>query len=70
MQFPALFLGEKKITDEKRNQVFEAFGFMEKFLDGRKWFCGDNLTIADLSILASMSSVLVEQTFLQSMAFN
>jgi len=56
--FPALFLGEKKITDEKRNQVFEAFGFMEKFLDERKWFCGDNLTIADLSILASMSSVL------------
>lgn len=32
---------------------------MEKFLEGRKWFCGDNLTIADLSILASLSSIIV-----------
>lgn len=58
-KFPALFLGETKITDDKREQVYEAFGFMEKFLEGRKWFCGVNLTIADLSILASMSSIIV-----------
>ncbi|CRK97493.1 CLUMA_CG010882, isoform A [Clunio marinus] len=56
--FPALFLGETKISDEKRKQVYEAFGFMEKFLTGRKWFCGDKMTIADLSILASLSSIV------------
>lgn len=58
-QYPALFLGEKKIADEKRNQVHDAFNFMENFLQGRKWFCGDNMTIADLSILASVSSIIV-----------
>lgn len=62
-QFPVFFLGETKISDDKRKQVYEAFGFMEKFLEGRKWFCGDNLTIADLAILASLSSIIVSFTF-------
>lgn len=60
-KFPAFFLGETKISDEKRKQVYEAFGYMENFLEGRKWFCSDNLTIADLSILASLSSIIVRQ---------
>lgn len=60
-KFPAIFLGETKISDEKRKQVYEAFGYMENFLEGRKWFCSDNLTIADLSILASLSSIIVRQ---------
>jgi glutathione S-transferase len=55
-------LGEKKITDDKRKNVFEAFGFMEAFLEGKKWFCGDNLTLADLSICASMSSIIVSNS--------
>lgn len=54
-----IYLGETKIAEEKRNQVYEAFGFLEQFLDGRKWFCGNNMTIADLSILASVSSIIV-----------
>jgi glutathione S-transferase len=52
-------MGETRISDEKRKAIYEAFGFMEKFLEGRKWFCGDNLTIADLSILASLASIIV-----------
>jgi glutathione S-transferase len=52
-------MGETRIADEKRKQVYEAFGFMEKFLDGRKWFCGEHLTIADLAILASLASIVV-----------
>lgn len=62
------FLGETKISDDKRKQIFEAFGFMEKFLEGRKWFAGDNLTLADLSILASVASITVRlpsETFFQ-----
>lgn len=61
LKYPALYLGEKKISDEKRNNVYGAFGFMETFLEGRKWFCGDNLTLADLSICASMSSIIVSR---------
>jgi glutathione S-transferase len=52
-------LGEKKIADEKRNHIHDAFNFMESFLEGKKWFCGDHITIADLSILASVSSIIV-----------
>lgn len=61
LKYPALYLGEKKISDEKRKNIFEAFGFMETFLEGKKWFCGDNLTLADLSICASMSSIIVSK---------
>ncbi|CAO1403684.1 unnamed protein product [Diamesa tonsa] len=56
--YPVIYLGETKISEEKRNQVYEAFGFLEQFLDGHKWFCGDNMTIADLSLLASVSSII------------
>ncbi|KAG5679576.1 hypothetical protein PVAND_009136 [Polypedilum vanderplanki] len=56
--YPVLFLGEKKISDEKRNHILDAFTYMENFLEGRKWFCGDHLTIADLSLLASLSSII------------
>lgn len=59
LQFPAIFLSEKRISNEKRLAVLEAFDFMEKFLEGRKWFCGEQMTMADLSILASLSSILV-----------
>lgn len=61
LKYPALYLGEKKISDEKRNNVYGAFSFMESFLEGRKWFCGENLTLADLSICASMSSIIVSR---------
>lgn len=63
-QYPALFLGEKNIADEKRNHIHDAFILMENFLEGRKWFCGDNMTIADLSILASVSSIIVKIYFI------
>jgi len=56
--FPAFFLGETKISDEKRNKIYEAFGYLEKFLEGCKWLCGDNLTVADLQILSSVSSIV------------
>lgn len=52
-------MGETHISNEKRSKVLEAFDLMENFLEERKWFCGENLTLADLSILASVSSIMV-----------
>ncbi|KAL0272557.1 UNVERIFIED_CONTAM: hypothetical protein PYX00_005485 [Menopon gallinae] len=56
--FPVLFLGETKITQEKRDSLNEAISFLEKFLHGRKWLTGDNYTIADISTFATMSSAV------------
>uniref|UniRef100_U5EYR3 glutathione transferase n=1 Tax=Corethrella appendiculata TaxID=1370023 RepID=U5EYR3_9DIPT len=56
--FPVLFLGEKKIAEDKRKQLAEAFEFLNTFIGEHKWVCGDDLTIADLSILASISSIV------------
>lgn len=61
-QFPALFLGETKISADKRGHLNEAFTFMETFLENMKWFCGDTPTIADLSVYASLSSIVVSGT--------
>lgn len=34
----------------------EAYQFLEKFLEGRKWVVGDAITIADFSLVATITS--------------
>lgn len=51
-------MGETKISDEKRKQLTEAFEFLEKFLENNEWFAGNSLTLADLAILSSLSSII------------
>lgn len=53
-----MFLGETTISDEKRKQLTESFEFLEKFLENSEWFAGDSLTLADLAILSSISSIV------------
>lgn len=36
--------------------MYEAYDFVEKFLDGNNWVAGDTLTVADFSFLTSISS--------------
>ena len=55
-----LFLGETRISDEKREKLNEAFGFLNTFLEGNEFVCGgENATLADLAILASITSIVV-----------
>lgn len=61
IQYPILFMGETTISQDKKEKLYEAFEWMEKFLEGQNWFAGDTMTIADLSILASLSSILVRK---------
>lgn len=57
--FPALFLGEKKVSQEKKDSLNQAFGFLETFLEGKKWLAGgDHYTIADIANVSSASSIL------------
>lgn len=53
-----MFLGETKIPEDKRKQLIEAFEFLEKFLETNEWFAGDSVTLADLAILSSLSSII------------
>uniref|UniRef100_A0A336K1W7 glutathione transferase n=1 Tax=Culicoides sonorensis TaxID=179676 RepID=A0A336K1W7_CULSO len=56
--FNALFLGESVITEEKKKPVFEAFGWLNGFLEKSKYVAGDKPTIADISLIATMSGMI------------
>lgn len=57
LQFPVLFLGEVEIYDEHRTALDEALGFLDVFLEGCTFAAGNTLTIADCSLIASISSI-------------
>lgn len=62
-QFPALFLGETKISDEKREKLNEALEWVNLFLEGNQYVAGgDSPTLADLSILVSVTTIVVRIT--------
>nr|QGZ00473.1 glutathione S-transferase delta4 [Glyphodes pyloalis] len=56
--FPILFLGETEIKQNLKDDLNASLGFLDQFLSGSKWVAGDNITIADTSIFASLSSIL------------
>lgn len=58
-QFPILYLGEDEIHDEKKTPLEEALGFLDIFLEGNTFVCGEKLTVADCCLVASVSSLVV-----------
>lgn len=53
-------MGETKITQERRDKVKTSLEFLNIFLEGKKWSAGlDHYTVADLSILATVSGLFV-----------
>ncbi|EFA06571.1 glutathione S-transferase 1 [Tribolium castaneum] len=56
--FPVLFLGEDEILDEHKTALDEALGFLDIFLEGNSFVAGDKLTVADCSLVASVSSIV------------
>jgi len=56
--WPVLFTGETKITDEKREKLYEALGWLNTFLEGNKYVAGGtDWSLADLSLLASVATI-------------
>lgn len=50
----------KQITEVPTDLIGEinkAYEFAEKFLEGQKWIAGDNVTIADFSLVATITSL-------------
>lgn len=52
-----MFNGEKQISKEDSDAVKESYDLLEKFLDGNKWMAGDSVTLADFSLIPSVSSL-------------
>jgi glutathione S-transferase len=47
----------KEVPQETANQVLEAYRFLEAFLEKNKWMAGGEVTIADFSLAASVTSL-------------
>lgn len=56
--------GVKKITQDRREAVKIWLNTLESFLEKSEWFAGDELTIADLAILANVATVKVHSNSL------
>lgn len=59
LQKPLIFQGKKQILQEKVNDVLEAYGFLNTFLEESKWVAGEEVTIADFSIYETATSLNV-----------
>lgn len=53
---PIIYFGEHEITDQKISYMQKAYDGLEKALTSSKYLCGDQLTIADLCCVASVST--------------
>jgi glutathione S-transferase len=51
-----IYEGAKIVEEKNKNAVIEMLKFLNDRLEGRKFIAGDNLTIADFSLLTSITS--------------
>lgn len=54
-QYPVIF-GGASYDPEKLTKIEEAFKFFNTFLEGQEYAAGNTLTIADLTLIASVST--------------
>lgn len=52
-----MFRGAKEFEEEATDKVKEAYRLLEAFLEGREWLAGDEITIADLCNVATVSTL-------------
>lgn len=51
--------GDAKVPDEKRENMKNVLSTLNSFLDGTDWIAGENVTIADFSVLSNIIVILV-----------
>ncbi|CAH0546313.1 unnamed protein product [Brassicogethes aeneus] len=54
---PLFYNNEKSIPQEKIDGVVEAYKILETFLQSAPWMAGQKMTVADLAIVASVTSL-------------
>ncbi|KAK9884349.1 hypothetical protein WA026_005299 [Henosepilachna vigintioctopunctata] len=52
-----LFNGIGDISDDDKDKIVEAYGFIEKYLETYSWVADEEMTIADFSILSTVVSI-------------
>ncbi|XP_016984873.2 LOW QUALITY PROTEIN: uncharacterized protein LOC108048611 [Drosophila rhopaloa] len=52
-----LFLGETKVPKERYDAIIDILDFVETFLKGQDYIAGNQLTIADFSLISSVTSL-------------
>ncbi|XP_017087006.2 glutathione S-transferase 1-like [Drosophila bipectinata] len=53
----AVFQSQKPLPKERYDAIIEAYDFVETFLEGHDYIAGNQLTIADFSIVSSVTSL-------------
>lgn len=56
-QYSIVNEGKKHITQKMLDSIDEAYGFMEAFLSRSTYIAGEDVTIADLSVVSDISSL-------------
>nr|QII57455.1 glutathione-S transferase delta1 [Xenocatantops brachycerus] len=54
--YPVMFYGAQKFDPEKFKKLEQAFEFLNTFLEGKEWVAGASMTIADYTIVSSVSA--------------
>ncbi|XP_063709337.1 glutathione S-transferase D7-like [Culicoides brevitarsis] len=54
-----IYKGETEIKKENIDSIYEAFKWLDDILSKSKWMAGDNVTIADTTMLATLSTLFV-----------
>lgn len=55
---PVLYLGKNAIDENHKASLHEALSYLDVFLEGSPWVAGGNMTIADCTCVASVSTLV------------
>jgi glutathione S-transferase len=58
-QRPIVYDGKKTVEQEEKDAIEEVYAFVETFFEGRRWIAGDSVTIADYSLISTITSLNV-----------
>lgn len=62
--------GKYCVTDEKIDILNNTYEIFEKCLEGKKWLVGDSYTLADISCVSTLSSLMVRKFLIKSFNLN
>lgn len=56
-----VYEGQTTIPDDKRKAALEALDYVEGLLKEKEWVAGDKITVADFSLITTVTSLAVSK---------